>query len=186
MRRPILTTLTLLAGAFFFIVNPALLTGCEDPYQFGQKEMSAKLEKLQTTEYMVQDSPFVVKITMAAGKSVKKTMDFDRDIAIFSSATACGTRSFVAPAAACVDSTEMSLKGSFSLLERAADGSTKAIAEDVPVLGMYTVNGKTLNNGMVDFGANDLSGTLTYTAVSGAFELSSFVYLAGKEPVRLD
>lgn len=103
-----------------FVFNPGFAcTGEDEPaYQYGESEMKSAVEGTWVLSVRQPDGIAVEEITVAVVESSKAQPSQSQSSArlhsgLIRSAAACGTRTFVASAQACIDSSEMPLDVTF-------------------------------------------------------------------------
>ncbi len=127
--------LAFVIGAFAAVVNPGL--ACDqggDDYEFGQQELEATV--VGTWRVAIGDESWTVALMPAPAPA--KTASA---LPLVRPAAACGNRAFYRSAAACVDSTSLSLVGTATAAEPGAAPK--------PVTGGFTVEGKRFTNGQL-------------------------------------
>ena len=150
--------LSIWAAVAAFVINPywACTPGpTTDEFQFGAGEMSKVVVGTwegELTDNQGKKSSFTLVISRAKsqGKSNKPLLR-----------THCTTRSFLTAASACIQSTEMSLKGTFST----ADGAYK----DAALTGTFNVIGTKLENGDLSLQAQE-GFTISASYNNGSFK----------------
>jgi hypothetical protein len=163
--------LQLAAFGLFGLGNPVYLVACssasgdderagDDTYEYDRDDMVAVAAGLESQgpyevgEYSVSvQLPFDGRTpgeTASAGDAARGSASGSRLApSFFAQAHACGTRSFIAPAAACIDSSELELSATLRV-ERGAE------AVEVEVTGLMQVHSRILTVADFDFTADSL------------------------------
>jgi hypothetical protein len=172
----------IIAAAFWFtfVVNPGYFVGCgsaEPPgFSFGEAEMLKLLESANQAEPIAfssagSDYTLEFRLIQRSGMDRDDTASRARP-AMALQAYACGTRTFLQSAAACITLTELPVVGSVILRKRAADGPGTLPAE-LEVTGALRVSGYDLRQASLDL--NDQVDTISLHSVDGqTFELEVF------------
>jgi hypothetical protein len=104
--------LSLLVLAAFFFLNPGLACGPTDPeFQYGATEVRAAIEGDWAVTLTPKDGAarqYVVTLKQASGNNPAASRSTRGGL--LREAQACGARALIAPAAACVDYSEMPLR----------------------------------------------------------------------------
>lgn len=102
-----------LAGAGAFLLNPTFACGSAEPdYQYGEAELRAAVEgdwALTVTHGPGAALELSVRLQQRAEHTASARAPSAPAPSLLRSAHACGTRTLLAPAHACIDSTEMPL-----------------------------------------------------------------------------
>jgi hypothetical protein len=148
-------------GAFglFALGNPLYLVACssasdgDDTYEYDRDDMVAVASGLQDEgPYEVGEYSVSVQLPFGnerAASEATSPEDAARGASFFARAHACGTRSFIAPAAACIDASEMPLRATLRV-ERGAE------VVEVDVTGNMRVDSRILTFADFDFTADSL------------------------------
>jgi len=97
-----------------FFLNPAFACTSEDDFQYGAAEMKAAVEGEWTfTITPAGGTPVQAHVELAQSAHARATAARTRSTSLVRSAYACGTRTLIAGAAACLPSTTMPLDVTF-------------------------------------------------------------------------
>lgn len=158
--------LQLLTLGLFALGNPLYLVGCsgsdsdsnssssDDQYEYDRDDMLAVASGLEMEgPYAVGEYSISVQFPFA-GEHAARDAESDAPSgrlapSFFARAHACGNRSFVAPAAACIDSTEMQLRAKLRV-ERGAE------VVELEATGNMWVGSRILSFANFDFSADSL------------------------------
>jgi hypothetical protein len=140
-------SLLALVFGFSFVVNPAFLSGCGAvrSFEFGEAEVVALLgDESLTREHRFQQrgEEYVLTITLTqqAGRDQSKSALVET---VVRNAHACGQRTFLRSAAACLDVTEVPVEGRVKLAKAT---SPDVALLDAPSKGQLRVFGSKLTN----------------------------------------
>jgi len=141
-----------------FFLNPALACGGDEPeFQYGAAEMRAAVE-----------GTWVLTVSLSGGASQTLTVAIEQDTkspaqashlrarGLLRAAQACGTRSLVKSAGACVDLSQMPLKVTMVSGDAAFQGAALS--------GMFTVYGLAFSQGEVNLAIADARVFFTLSA----------------------
>lgn len=151
--------LQLAAFAPFALGNPLYLVACssasdgDDTYEYDRDDMVAVASGLAAEgPYEVGAYSVSVQLPFGNERAASETSspeDAARGSSYFARAYACGTRSFIAPAAACIDASELELHATLRI-ERGAE------VVEVDVTGNMRVDSRILTFANFDFAADAL------------------------------
>lgn len=147
-----------LVGALFgatLLINPAYLTGCgasginSPSYDFGEAELSALVEGAYTGVVTLDDGG-KGQLTLTIKQSATAYEPFASiwDVLPINSALACGDRSLIKGAQACINTTTMPIEGDITInrLDEQGQPTQDAIISAQPVRGQAFVAGTKLSN----------------------------------------
>lgn len=126
---------------FFLMINPAWITGCaeEEPeFSFGEPEVLSLIEDVNASRWEVDG--YEVQFTL---EQAARPEQMASRVTPISSAAACGSRSFVKGAEACIDTTSMQLKGRLNVYQMGEDREEVGefeLSGDVMVIGLDLTN----------------------------------------------
>ncbi len=185
-----------LLGALTFglasVMNPAFFAGCgslvghearQPEFSFGEAEVVALIDvaKAQRYELKTADGSYeiVVDIGQVRGEDSKSSA---LDPALVRVAHACGNRTFLRSAAACLESTNVPVAGSITVKRIAPD--TITLIDKADAKGGVTVLGTSLHRAEIQIEAGETSVSLSSDDAK-TFKVRRLV-LAGKllEPAR--
>jgi len=159
--------LQLTAFGLFALGNPLYLVACsgasegDGVYQYGREDMLAVASGLEVEgPYQVGEYSVSVRFPFDRERAANDAPDDPRAPSFFARAHACGTRSFVAPAGACIDSSELSL-GATLRVERGAD------VVEREVTGIMRVDSRILTFAHFDFAADSHRFSFTWNDDEG-------------------
>lgn len=163
--------------AFAFVVNPAYLVGCnseaEDEPNFGEAEMVALLDDLNgmTTTAIEDDAEYEVDLALTQSEGMDAVSSRAGSLVV-RAAHACGSRTFLRSAGACLTETILEVEGTLSV--RRVDGDQPVIvAEDVAIEGQILAYGDTL--GFVSLELTFAAGSASWVTDDNLhFQLSTF------------
>ncbi len=149
-------------------VNPGYLGGCNlgGEFGFGQADMVELLDALNEEEWTFEneDGAFELALSLQAGSGEVASVHGWSPV---NTAYACGTRSFVASAGACLDTTTLALDGTVTITDSTTGAS---VALDLVLEGMMEVIGLELSNARVTLNHED--GQIRLSSDDGrAFQL---------------
>lgn len=162
-----------------FGVNPALLGGCNKifPFQYGEAEMVAIVDGANRAgPYRVESEGQVYQVSFR----VSQRPGDDKLSGLAPSgwsgqavrqAQACGNRTFLRSASACLDTTEMPVEGALTLTRVGASGG--AILGDAPARGELRVIGKVLEGATLTLGAGEVFVHVRYQKATGSYQVTS-------------
>jgi hypothetical protein len=148
----------LCAFAVSFVINPGYFAGCvasvpEGP-DFGEAEMLELLDEANATgpfELEHDGVQYRLELTLAQkpGEDADESASRQLEAAFAARAYACGNRTFMASASACVTISTVPLTGRFSLVRLDPAGETR-LFQDRPLDGQLRVGGDRLTNATVE------------------------------------
>lgn len=166
--------LSLLLLVAFFFVNPGFACAPEDEYQYGAAELRAAIEgDWAVTITPTGGTATEYRLNLKQATSAPSTASARRPTGLIRAAHACGTRTLVAGAAACVDITEMPLTVTLAPGAPAVSGTPTAsyrvwslvfTTGDLDLaLGAHRVSAQVKADGTVSSASlsNDATGTAT-------------------------
>jgi hypothetical protein len=164
--------ITVLAFVCAFVVNPGYFAGCgsAEPqgFSFGEAEMLKLLESVNAAEpieFSSGGSDYSVEFKVIQRPGVDRDDTMSRaQPATALQAYACGNRTFLQSAAACITLTELPVVGSVTLRKRAADGRS-LVAANLAVMGALRVGGYDLRQASLDL--NDQVDTISLRSADG-------------------
>ena len=131
-----------MTAMLIWLVNPTL-GGCDgQEFSFGESEMLALLDTLNSETW--SDDGYSVDLDLE--QSTGEQAMFRAPWTPFQSAHACGNRSFVAEAAACIETSSLPLEGTVTVTDLA---SGESVTSDIFVSGEILVAGYALDNAEV-------------------------------------
>lgn len=147
---------------FAFAVNPAYLIGCgveagPEEFQFDEADMLGVLEAVDTYSFEADGGEVTVTLALEqSGDGEAITMAPLDAAGFFTAAMACGSRSFIKDAAACITTTEMPVEGTITV-EFAEEGaaSPEVLIDSARVKGGYIVMEYELDNGDISLRFED-------------------------------
>jgi len=173
-------TKTALMSALW-LLNPVI--GCSDGFEFDESDLIALMDGVAETTWVSEQEAIEYEIHFQLEKG---DIDYDEDsedysddafgslistVDIFASAHACGTRSFLSEAEACIDTTILSVKGTVEIIEV----SSQEVVLEEAVDGAISVWGKHLNE--ADFWLKgETSDFSLYSSDGISFELNEVTW----------
>lgn len=157
-----------------FTMNPAMLTGCSGAssnksFGFGEAQMQQLVLGTWQGEAVSKDGK-IGQVSLEVKQATKK-------MALWSwvqSAHACGTRTFIRSASACIDTTEMPVTATMTITQKGADGQVSTTVNNLGLSGRLMVAGRQMNNAMFSLKGGDV--TLNMSSNDGQkFEPGSLV-----------
>jgi hypothetical protein len=131
------------APVALFFLNPSFACSSEPEYQFGAAEMRAAVEGAWTLVITPTGGmPVRVRVQVSQATPSVGTTPSARSVDLVRPAHACGSRTLLAAASACVDATVMPLAVSF------VDGD--AVFSGAWMAGQFTVYGSTFVQGSLE------------------------------------
>ena len=136
-----------------WLFNPVVGCSPEPEFEFGEAEMVELMDSVSTVSWMTEQDSVQYEIRFDLSKG---DINYDSDLAedeedalgsrilpsvVLGSAQACGTRSFLSEAEACIDTTILSVEGTVEVIDVAAE----QIVLSEPIDGAISVWGKQLN-----------------------------------------
>jgi hypothetical protein len=157
------TPLVLLLGLAAFMLNPAFACApnSNDEFQYGASELRAAVEGTWQVTLNPNGQPTsMVTIRIEQGTGQPSALHGGTGVRLVRAAAACGTRTLVRPAGACVSITVMPLGGSV----QGGDETLRAAM----VSGQFEVPGIAFSEGWIELeiGPHRLRGTLSPTGVA--------------------
>ncbi|MDQ2643743.1 MAG: hypothetical protein M3020_08015 [Myxococcota bacterium] len=148
------------AFALFALGNPLYLVACSDSdagsgpgadgYEYDQADMLAVASGLEAEgPFSVGEYQITVQLPFGGERAERLSPSDALAPSFFARAEACGTRSFVAPAAACIDSSELEMQATLRV-QRAAQ------VVEVKATGKMLVASRRLTFASFDFAAESL------------------------------
>jgi hypothetical protein len=140
------------------VMNPAFFTGCGSvlgpKFSFGEAEVVALVDvaKAQRYELKTTDGSYevVVDLSQARGDDSKSGALEPSPVKV---AHACGNRTFLRSAAACLDQTDVPVSGTITIKRIAPDEIT--LVDKADATGKMTVYGTALTNAEIEVGAGE-------------------------------
>ncbi|HKU39979.1 MAG TPA: hypothetical protein VJR89_17585 [Polyangiales bacterium] len=140
--------------AVAFVINPGYFAGCVgEPSgpDFGEAEMLELLDEANATgpfdlEHAGVQYRLELSMQQKAGDDLDETSSRQQPTPFAARAYACGSRTFMASAAACLTSSIIPLTGQFSLVRIDETGETRVL-DDETLSGELRVGGNRLSNG---------------------------------------
>jgi hypothetical protein len=162
-----------------FVVNPALLGGCNTifPFQYGEAEMVAIVDGANRAgPYRFESEGQVYQVSF----QVSQQRGDDKVSGLGPSgwagqavrqAQACGNRSFLRSASACLDTTEVPVEGALTVTHVGAGGGV--ILGDTPARGELRVVGKVLEGATLTLGAGGVFVHVLYKKATDSYRVTS-------------
>ena len=154
-------SITYASLSLLWLVNPVITVGCDQNYgpAFGEAEMLDLMTDINGKEWTFEDNnrSYIISFNLNQ-QSVEEMASI---LSIMGSAHACGTRSFIASASACIETTELPMEGTVSITDAVTD---EVIVDELSIQGEMMVFGYELDNASVSLNAEtadfwlDLSG----------------------------
>lgn len=156
------------------IVNPAFFTGCSSitgaKFDFGEAEMVTLLN--ETGKGAFRGANGKVEVVFDLKQTAGKDEVSDSGVAAVRPAHACGSRTFLRSADACIDDTQVKVEGVVTIREIASvDQPGKVLADKVPVTGTLIAYGTTLNRVNLNVGSADKKVAVSLTSDGKTFVL---------------
>ena len=155
------------AFVLFGLGNPFYLVACSDSgssgdtYEYHQADMLAVASGLEAGgPYSVGEYSISVQFPFGSETAATENRSDPLAPSFFTRAHACETRSFVAPAAACIDSSELRLEATLRV-QRAAE------VVEVKATGTMRVDSRILTFAHFDFAADSLRLSFTWDDAEG-------------------
>jgi hypothetical protein len=147
-----------------WMLNPALLTGCGmlAGFEFGEAEVVAIVDGANRTgplRYEDHGKTYEVSIQVEQTKGDDK-LHSQAPRAAVRQAMACGNRSFLKSAAACLDTTEVPVEGTLTI--RPLTPGATALVDHGPARGALTVHGKSLKSAGLMLSSGGTTVTIDY------------------------
>ena len=121
-------------------VNP-VLPGCSSPeFSFGETEMLDLMETINGQTWTTEDGEYELTLTLEQGGGEQAALEL---LDWMASAHACGDRSFVAEAEACLESSSLPIDATVTITELETE---VVIIEEAPYEGTMFVYGYDLDN----------------------------------------
>jgi hypothetical protein len=186
---PIRSTLSLLAFALAFIVNPGYFAGCGpadgDEPEFGEAETLALLERANEMANWELESAGVryaltLSVSQAAGADDRTSLRSPS--AWRTSAFACGTRRFRQSASACSTRSELVVEGELTLRELSP--TSRTLADRLSVHGQLWTDGHRLLYATLELGSGD-NHFILHSDDASSFEVESIEAPALEEGVSV-
>ena len=154
-KRPQAWLASIVLAVLAFVVNPALLSGCKTEFHFTEKEMAGVLtsvngDNVLSFEHQGKKYQLSLKLEQVAGDDKLEEVSAADTWHATRIAHACGERTFLRSAAACLDTSTMPIKGTATLLA----GDAKLL-DNVVVTGDLVVIGTELTNGRITLKADE-------------------------------
>ena len=136
--------------ASLWILNPVIACDNVSGFDFGEEELLQLMDSVGSTTWTIEQNSVEYEIRFQLEKG-EENFDPDqepdelgriRTFSVLSSAQACGTRSFIAEADACIDTTYLSVTGMVEVIE--IENQNTVLEEQID--GSIFVLGKQLNN----------------------------------------
>lgn len=136
----------LYAGVFVtaFLINPMLLSGCRRGFDFGEAEVVALVDRAaKGGPYRLSSREGDVEVSFEISQAVgeDKTSAAPR-AGVVRSALACGHRTFLRSAGACLDTTTVPVQGTMTVKTVAG----RTLLDRVPATGALEVHGTRLSS----------------------------------------
>ena len=158
---------------FFFLANPAYFLACEeddDHFTFGEEEMVALLDTVNGAAWEIDEYKIVFSLSQEGEALARNRMSRPE---LTATAQACGTRTFVKSAEACIDLSEMPVVGETSVYRAVENGDWQLI-DTIPTEGYLDVEGLNLTNARVELTLDGGFAYLSWSENDGdAFQLLS-------------
>lgn len=129
-----------------WLVNPIVGCSQEEGFSFGEDDMLALLDEVnqETWVFEVSEERFELQFTLVPRESEMASLHLS---SIFTSAHACGSRSFFAEASACIDTSDLPVEGTVNIIDvetgdviqgdLAVEGSLEILGLDLDNASMY-------------------------------------------------
>jgi hypothetical protein len=164
-----------------FVVNPALMSGCEASFEYGEKELVAVLESVNQTErFTFEHEGSKYELTLALEQVEGADETSARETGLTRAAHACSQRTFMRSAAACLDETLVPVKGKVTLKRLASQA--EVLLDGVDVEGTLLAEGTRLGRVHVNLESTGRRVSLR-SADAKTFELEE-VYLGEGSALR--
>ena len=144
--------ITYLSVSFLWLINPVVNIGCDQNSEnsFGEEEMLDLMDDINEQVWTFEDGErsyqISFQLTQQSAEEMASVLDF------MGTAHACGSRSFVASASACIETTSLPMEGTV----RISDGVTdEVIIDEQSIQGEMMVMGHELNNAEVYLNAEN-------------------------------
>lgn len=156
-----------LLAPVLFLANPAYLTSCSSGgYEFGETEMHELLDDVNAHQWEMDGYTLELDLHQNTGEATAR-----RSVSsLVSSAHACGNRTFVESAAACIDTTEMGIAGTGWVI----DEENQIVAE-IPITGALIVDGWELTNAVLFLNFLEGEAVLSWHSRDGDTDEPQFV-----------
>ncbi len=159
------------AFALFALGNPLYLVACSDAgagsgpgadgYEYDQADMLAVASGLEVEgPYSVGEYRISVQLPFSGERAERLTPSDALAPSFFARAHACGTRSFVAPAAACIDASELEMQATITV-QRADE------VVELKAAGNMRVASRRLTFASFDFAAESLHLSFAWNGDEG-------------------
>ena len=150
------------AMSLIWLINPVFVGGCDEKsFEFEAEDMVSLAETIGdgswTANIAGQDYELEFTINSDSVDDELSQLGFS-----MGSAWACESRSFVASAAACIDTTELRIDGFLTVTE---GDSNIVVIDNAPVEGFMSVMGYTLNNADLRFSLDQ--GLVYFSSADG-------------------
>lgn len=153
--------------ALFLVANPAYFAACAgeengDSFTYGESDMLELMDGLNSTEWLVDGYALELSLTQGTGASASFSLpDAGNSPSFVRSAHACGGRSFVKSAAACIDWTDLPVLGTLRIFEQVG-AEERTLIDEIPVDGNITVMSLNLDHAEVNLSLNNGSAYLSW------------------------
>ena len=107
-----------LALGVIWAVNPTYLGGCSaETYSFGEPEMLELMSVINEEGWTIETDDGVFELSFDVHQASEPQASARSTLGWMATAQACGSRSFVAEAGACIDDTSMALEGTVTITD---------------------------------------------------------------------
>ena len=169
-KRPSSTKRTFKIGAMslLWLANPVLVGGCgEKGFEFEAEDMVALAETIEDSSWTanIEGQDYEMEFMISSESIEDGLSQLNLQLG---SALACENRSFLGSAAACIDTTELRVDGFLTVTK---EDSNFVVIDNVPIEGIMSVRGRSLNNAELRFFIGDGESVHFDSADGIAFEM---------------
>jgi hypothetical protein len=190
--------MTVVAFGFASVVNPGYFAGCAsaggETFEFGEAEMLELMDDANVTgpfDIMSGSQRYRLEVSFEqkSGEDADDIATLRRRPVFTARAHACGTRTFMQSAAACLTTSEVPLTATVNLYRIDSAGETQVV-HDEAVDGRFYVWGRKLTNARIESNSSEMgSSRLQLSLVSSdgkTFKLAHFRIVAQDLLVEVD
>ena len=136
-----------------WLFNP-VFSGCSTTtaFSFDETDMLELMYDINETDWTIENEQGVFLVDFTLQQSSGEQASLQQFFEIIGSAHACGERSFVAEANACIDVSMLMLEGTVTITEQE---NKSVVIENMPLEGSMEIYGLNLNNAEVYLQHND-------------------------------
>lgn len=148
-QKPTFFSGVLFVFVFFLLANPAYFLACQeedDQFTYGEEEMLTLLDTVNSGSWQIDQ--YQIEFTLdQSGEELARQLKAHPDL--LATAQACGNRSFVKSASACMDISSMPLTGVATIYRINGDDTLEEI-DELPAQGYLEVMSLNLDHATID------------------------------------